>query len=181
METSEFQWEGWTVRACHAPILKTSRVSTAENSAARWSQELGLTRFVNQDLPIIYGSNSLELRHEPSGVRISFCALEGLRAWAYLDHKAVPHLVQSAMQCERISDQAPRLMHVCGVGEWDYTFTTPYAGATAVAPLGAGVPARPNDSSVVKRSAVNLATGKARLRSPLCKCKVLYCELTSDL
>ena len=70
---------------------------------------------------------------------------------------------------------------LCGVGEWDYTFTTPYAGATVVAPLGAGVPARPNDSSVVKRSAVNLATGKARLRSPLCKCKVLHYELTSDL
>ena len=88
--------------ACHERILDTSRTSTAESSAARWGQELGLTRVINQDLPLIYGANSLELVHV-SGVKISFCALDALRAWALLDLPPVPHRVKGPLL------------------EWDYT------------------------------------------------------------
>jgi hypothetical protein len=52
---------------------------------------------------------------------------------------------------------------------WDYTFTTPYAGATARAPLGAGLPAMPDASSFYAHPALDLASGSVQLRKPLCK------------
>ena len=55
--------------------------------------------------------------------------------------------------------------------DWDYTFTTNYAGSTVVAPLAVGCPAVPDTSTFVARPAVDLASGSARLRQPLCKCK----------
>jgi len=148
--------DGWLVRTVRAPILDTSKVSTAEYSVARWGQELGLTRYANQELPVIFGGNSLELYHQASGVRISFCALEALRSWALLDHPPVPYRSKTYPPCE-----------------WDYSFTTPYPGSTVVAPPGKGAVARCNLSSFVYRPAVNLANGKAVLRPPLCKCKTV--------
>lgn len=154
----EKTWDagGWLIRTVRSPILDTSKVSTAEYSVARWGQELGLTRYANQELPIIFGGNSLELYHQASGVRISFCALEALRSWALLGHPAPPY---------RSKDYPP-----CG---WDFSFTTTYPGSTVVAPPGKGAVARPDLSSFVYRPAVNLANGKAVLRPPLCKCKTV--------
>jgi len=80
----------FTARIHRAPILKTNKISTHEYSIGRWSQELGLTRYANQELPIIFGANSLEIIHHASSLRLSFCALEALRCWAYLNHPPVP-------------------------------------------------------------------------------------------
>ena len=83
-------------------------------------------------------------------MRISFCALEALRSWALLDHVPVPHLAPDAA--------AP---------EWEYTFTTAYPGATTVTPVGT----QPDGTSIYPRPAVDLASGQAQLRKPLCKCR----------
>ena len=68
--------------------------------------------------------------HEASGVRLSFCALEALRAWALLDEEPIQHLASSAKP-----------------HEWDYSFTTTYAGSLSVAGLGEGLPAHTNATS----------------------------------
>ena len=101
----------------------------------------------------MFGDNSLELRHEASGVRISFCALEALRCWALLDLPPIPH------RSGFVADP------------WDYTFTTTYAGNTAIAALGSGLPTQLDNRSFYARPATDLASGNARLRKPLCKCK----------
>ena len=146
---------GWTVRTRRAPIIENSELSMSAYSQGAWKRELGLTLFAGQHLPShLFGGNSLELRHNASGVRVSFCALEALRAWAALQHPPVPH---------RATHAPP--------AEWDYTFTTNYPGATAVAALGQGMPAQPDGASFYSRPAVDLARGQAQLRRPLCKCR----------
>ncbi|EOD28619.1 hypothetical protein EMIHUDRAFT_114135 [Emiliania huxleyi CCMP1516] len=136
-------------------MLKNSELSASAYSQGAWRRELGLTLYAGQHLPgQLYGGNSLELYHPASGVRISFCALEALRSWAGLDCAPVPHL----------SPSAP-------LPAWDYTFTTAYPGAVAVAPPGAGVPSQPDGTTFYARAAVDLADGPARLRRPLCKCR----------
>ena len=146
---------GWTVRTRRAPIIENSKLSMSAYSQGAWKRELGLTLFAGQHLPShLFGGNSLELRHNASGVRVSFCALEALRAWAALQHPPVPH---------RATHAPP--------AEWDYTFTTNYPGATAVAALGQGMPAQPDGASFYSRPAVDLARGQAQLRRPLCKCR----------
>ena len=97
---------GWVVRTRRAPILRTSREvsqtdlladsvsvcrcltysaagalaatqTVSRRSHVAWKRELSLTQHAGLELPeALYGGSSLELRHIPSGVRISFCALE---------------------------------------------------------------------------------------------------------
>ena len=56
--------------------------------------------------------------------------------------------------------------------DFDYTFTNHYAGSVDVSSSpGAQLPRGPDMSSVVCRKALDVATGTARLRKPLCKCK----------
>ena len=117
-------------------ILKTNKMSTHEFSIGRWSQELGLTRYANQELPIIYGANTLEIHHQKTNIRISFCALEALRSWAYLNAPPVPHKAKGGPP-----------------SKWDYTFTTNYKGSITRSALGTDIPARPNATSVSKSKA----------------------------
>ena len=109
------RWPGgdWEVRAVHGPIL-----GTEERYA--WKRELSC--FQGQHLPdALWGHSSLELRHAPSGVCLSFCALEALRAWSALD---VP-----PVKVARAWDTTEPPSH-------DWTFTTDYPGSTRVAQLG---------------------------------------------
>ena len=72
---------GWIVRTHRAPILKNSELTTSLYSQGAWRRELGLTLYAGQHLPgLLFGGNSVEIQHEKSGLRISFCALEALRA-----------------------------------------------------------------------------------------------------
>jgi hypothetical protein len=149
---------GWVVRTRRAPIIKNSELVVSEYSQGAWRRELSLTLLAGQHLPsLLGGGSSLELQHEASGVRIGFCALEALRSWALLDLPPVPHLAPHAPPAE-----------------WDYTFTTSYAGSTTVAPLGTRMPAQPDVTSFYARPAVDLVSGKPRLRKPLCKCKGMH-------
>jgi len=105
---------------------------TQPNSHVAWKNELKLTRFANQELPeALWGSNSLVLTHLGTGVRISFCAFEGLRIWSLMDGHddaltIIPHL------SGRIPDP------------WDYTYTTNYSGSvertTGIATVAAKQP-----------------------------------------
>ena len=83
---------GWTIRTTRAPILSVAKRSLAADSQVAWKRELGLGRATNQELPeALYGRNLLALRHDASGVRLAFDALEALRSWALLDAEPIPH------------------------------------------------------------------------------------------
>lgn len=157
MPSQEHSWPGtgWSIKIVTAPILKNSDNSTSEYSTGAWKRELNMTTVAGQSLPgATFGGNSIELIHMPSGLRISFCALEALRAWRLLDLKPIPHLAKNSEPT------------------WDYSFTTPYAGTTrmiaAEPPLAALMP---DGNSLHSRPAADLASGQATLRKPLCKCR----------
>lgn len=105
--------EGWEIGVTKSGIYSTDNFSLSERSHVAWKQELGLTRFANQDLPeALYGDNHLEILHRPSQIKISFSALEALRCWTLSDNEPIPHL----------SGAVP--------DAWDYTYTTDYYGST---------------------------------------------------
>ena len=136
---------GWAVRVHRQPILSNSELVVSDYSQGAWRRELSLTLYAGQHLPrLLAGGSSIELYHEASGVRIGFCALEALRAWALLDLPPVQHLSPIA---------APP--------EWEYTFTTAYPGSVVVAPLGCDMPVQPDESSFYPRPALELASGRA--------------------
>ena len=139
----EHRWAGgWLVRTRQAPIVKSSEISMSDYSHGAWKRELGLTNVAGQSLPgYLFGGNALELVHEASGVRISFCALEALRSWVLEESAPVRHLSPLASP-----------------PEWDYTFTTAYPGSTTVAPVGT----QPDRTSFYSRPAVDLASGRVR-------------------
>ena len=139
----EHRWAGgWLVRTRQAPIVKSSEISMSDYSHGAWKRELGLTNVAGQSLPgYLFGGNALELVHEASGVRISFCALEALRSWVLEESAPVRHLSPLASP-----------------PEWDYTFTTAYPGSTTVAPVGT----QPDRTSFHSRPAVDLASGQVR-------------------
>ena len=139
----EHRWAGgWLVRTRQAPIVKSSEISMSDYSHGAWKRELGLTNVAGQSLPgYLFGGNALELVHEASGVRISFCALEALRSWQLEESAPVRHLSPLASP-----------------PEWDYTFTTAYPGSTTVAPVGT----QPDRTSFHSRRAVDLASGQVR-------------------
>ena len=141
----EHRWAGgWLVRTRQAPIVKSSEISMSDYSHGAWKRELGLTNVAGQSLPgYLFGGNALELVHEASGVRISFCALEALRSWVLEESVPVRHLSPLASP-----------------PEWDYTFTTAYPGSTTVAPVGT----QPDRTSFHSRPAVDLASGQVRTR-----------------
>ena len=141
----EHRWGGgWLVRTRQAPIVKSSEISMSDYSHGAWKRELGLTNVAGQSLPgYLFGGNALELVHEASGVRISFCALEALRSWVLEESAPVRHLSPLASP-----------------PEWDYTFTTAYPGSTTVAPVGT----QPDRTSFHSRPAVDLASGQVRTR-----------------
>ncbi|KAH8044761.1 hypothetical protein JL722_14546 [Aureococcus anophagefferens] len=121
---------GWAVRCTKAPILSVAKRSLSSESHVAWKRELGLGAYGGMELPAaLYGRSALELRHGASGVRLSFCALEALRALAALGAEPERH------------------RNAAAPAEWDWTFTTPYRGATAVADFGDGVPAEPDGAS----------------------------------
>ena len=139
----------WVIRATKARILKSSRVDSRDNTHIGWKRDLNLTLFAGQELPeVIYGDNSLEVCHAPTGLRISFTALAALRCWALLDHPPIPHwaeLLQAQLESKnaaaaggkssRKKGQKTETQTVgTGAHQWDYTFTTSFEGCTDVIP-----------------------------------------------
>jgi hypothetical protein len=158
--TEEFPCDAgrWTVRTRKAPII-----GWMDHFA--WKRELSC--FQGQNLPeAVFGRNTLELKHEKSGIRIHFGALEALRSWSSLDLPPVLALPAKEHFWKKLG-QSGQLQRV----DYDYTFTTPYMGTTDVAPRDVFGPAQLDSSSFLGRKAVDLARGSAQLRRPLCKCR----------
>ena len=93
----EHRWAGgWLVRTRQAPIVQSSEISMSDYSHGAWKRELGLTNVAGQSLPgYLFGGNALELVHEASGVRISFCVhlcipVSTMTNTKYCLHDAVP-------------------------------------------------------------------------------------------
>jgi len=111
----------------------------------------------------LWGENSLEITHNATGITVHFNALEALRSWAALDLPPV-----------RVPAATTGSWLKFGAVDWDYTFTNTYPGSVTMLPRGSRGPigpSRPDSSSFIGRAAVDLATGTAQLRKPLCKCK----------
>lgn len=158
-----FHYAGWTYRAERSHILGT-------DGEYSWKRELNC--FQGQSLPdAIFHRNSLEICHDETGVRIRFCALEALRAWISLDLDPVKAMDAS-------SNHWKHQMKIIPTVDYDYTYTTPYAGATDVIYQSINNEGNSNylevDSSsfVAKKVFDNSPDfGPARLRKPICKCK----------
>jgi len=134
----DFSHSGWSLRTVKAPVL-----SAPEKYA--WKRELQL--FQTQNLPeATFGHNCVEFRHDASGVRLSFCALEALRGWLATGTEPL-RVPQANMGSWR---------HMDPFIDWDWTFTTSYAGCTAVANIAEGVPAKPDSSSIFARTELNV-------------------------
>ena len=151
-----YSWSGgWTVRCVHGKILSTEQMYA-------WKRELNL--YGGQHIPeALFGESSLELRHDATGVRVRFTALEALRAWNSLQLSADNVRVQRSKGISAKYEIE---------SDYDFTYTSAYAGGTDVARfIGEHLPVRPDTGSPIARPAADLACGEARLRKPLCKCK----------
>ena len=157
---------GWSLRINKGPILGT-------DDHYLWKRELNC--FQSQHLPeALFGRNSLEIIHADTGLRLHFNALEALRCWSALDLPPV-----------RVPSANTGSWKQFTTVDWDYTFTNAYQGSMDVIDtdcLHDEEPQHqtrlqkprctvPDSSSFVSREAVDLASGKAQLRKPLCKCK----------
>ena len=106
MACENFRRGNWTVQTHRSKIYSNDSNSLEQKSHVVWKNELGLTRFSNQDLPeALWGSNLLTMHERNSDTTIYFCAIDALRSWLLLDQAPIPH------QSRRRPDA------------WDYTFT----------------------------------------------------------
>jgi len=165
--TKIFKHGGWTFRTNRSHILGT------EGQYA-WKRELHC--FQGQSLPdAIFHNNSLEILHDDTGIRIRFCALEALRAWASLELEPVKALDAGSKHWRHQMNITPSV-------DYDYTYTTLYSGGTDVIDHTMSKDGDnddfnylQNDSSsfVAKKVIDNFQKlgGPARLRRPICKCK----------
>ena len=111
-------------------IFDSDPHSLKEKSHVAWKNELNLTRFANQELPeALWGSNWFGVTHLPTGVRISFCALEGLRVWTLMEEEG--HDDNNNNNHDDVDALSIIIPHLSGriPDPWDYTYTTNYAGS----------------------------------------------------
>jgi type 2A phosphatase activator TIP41 len=113
---------GWRFTSRRGPIASDA---TSETLKA----ELGVLALPEQ----WYDWNRLEVVHESSGLTVSFCGEEALRAWR-ADMPA-PVRVAAAHEWTR-SRQAEMEAHHAKRLEYDWTFTTPYVGTTSSSGVG---------------------------------------------
>jgi len=160
-----FKYGGWNFRTNRSHILGTE-------GHYSWKRELNC--FQGQSLPdAIFHNNSLEIFHDNNGIRIRFCALEALRAWASLELEPVKALDAGSRHWKHRMNITPSV-------HYDYTYTTLYPGGTDIIDQTSSnrdnnLNHLQNDSSsfVAKKVIDNSEKlgGPARLRKPICKCK----------
>jgi type 2A phosphatase activator TIP41 len=112
---------GWTVHARTAPIIGSTLMD-------QYSEQLGGVLTLPE---ICFGNSSLQLRHDASGVVLSFNALDALKQWKADD--LPPLKVNLAREW-----QAARLLEIekqqAVVLEYDWTYTTSYDGSLSWSP-----------------------------------------------
>ncbi|KAG0631341.1 hypothetical protein M758_1G245800 [Ceratodon purpureus] len=105
---------GWRIQTRKAPILKMG-------PREKWEKVLG-----SMHLPqMVFGDNFLELVHEATGLKIHFNALDALRGWKVESLPPV-QIPAAAKWKSRIKPVEQVIL------DYDYTFTTPYAGSQCV-------------------------------------------------
>ena len=124
----------WRVRAVKAPIVGDAAVEAA-------SRALGGVLTLPE---ILFGDSGLTLTHLPSGVELSFRALDALEAWRRED---LPPLRVTAAQQWQAARREEIARQQAAVIEYDWTYTTPYLGTTTVTATAAGAKATGSASS----------------------------------
>eukprot|EP00983_Pelagomonas_calceolata_P110517 1159679-Pelagomonas_calceolata.AAC.6 len=74
---------------------------------------------------MLFNTSGVSLAHEPSGVAITFTAMDALRGWRQEDLPPLQVKVAHAWQKARLAEiQAQNAVRL----EYDWTYTTPYSG-----------------------------------------------------
>ncbi|BBN18269.1 type 2A phosphatase activator TIP41 [Marchantia polymorpha subsp. ruderalis] len=126
---------GWTIRTKKCTILKMDEVE-------RWGQLLDTTHLPE----MVFGDSSLELKHEATGIKIHFNALDGLRGWK--KEGLPPVEVPAAAKWKFASKPSQQV-----ILDYDYTFTTPYCGSENLEPCGQTSALSVRDGSAAERNA----------------------------
>ncbi|KAG0580158.1 hypothetical protein M758_4G152800 [Ceratodon purpureus] len=105
---------GWSIQTRKAGILKTGPREKLEKT-------LGTVHLPE----MVFGDNSLELVHEATGVKIHFNALDALRGWRQESLPPVEVPAAAKWKFRTMPDEQVVL-------DYDYTFTTPYAGSQCI-------------------------------------------------
>uniref|UniRef100_A0A7I4A2Z2 TIP41-like protein n=1 Tax=Physcomitrium patens TaxID=3218 RepID=A0A7I4A2Z2_PHYPA len=105
---------GWFIQSRKGPILKMG-------PREKWEKMLGTIHLPQ----MVFGDNSLELVHETSGVKIHFNALDALRGWR---QESLPPVKIPAAAKWKLRTKPDEQI----ILNYDYTYTTPYAGSQFV-------------------------------------------------
>lgn len=112
---------GWSVRARTAPIISSTLMD-------QYSEQLGGVLTLPE---ILFGNSSLQLRHEASGVVLSFTALDALKQWKADNLAPLKVNVAREWQAARLHEIEKQQAVVL---EYDWTYTTSYAGSLSWCP-----------------------------------------------
>ncbi|KAJ7967532.1 TIP41-like family protein [Quillaja saponaria] len=105
---------GWEIESCKRSILNSSTLQ-------HWEQKLGTSHLPE----MIFGENSLILKHCKSGTKIHFNAFDALSGWK---KEALPPVeVPAAAKWKFRSKPSQQV-----ILDYDYTFTTPYCGSETI-------------------------------------------------
>jgi type 2A phosphatase activator TIP41 len=113
--------KGWTVRARTAPIIGSTLMD-------QYSEQLGGVLTIPE---ICFGNSSLQLRHDASGVVLSFNALDALKQWKADDLPPLKVNVAREWQAARLHEIEKQQAVVL---EYDWTYTTSYSGSLSWSP-----------------------------------------------
>lgn len=112
---------GWTVSARKAPIIGSPLLE-------QYADQLGGVLTLPE---ILFGNSSLQLRHNATGITLSFAAFPALQQWKADDLPPLKVAVASEWQAAR---QQEIQQQQAVVLDYDWTYTTSYAGDVSITP-----------------------------------------------
>ncbi|XP_075478172.1 TIP41-like protein [Primulina tabacum] len=105
---------GWEIESCKRSILSSSLVQ-------QWEEKLQTSHLPE----MVFGESFLVLKHANSGIKIYFNALDALCGWK---QEALPPVEVPAAAKWKFRNKPTDQV----ILDYDYTFTTPYRGSTAI-------------------------------------------------
>ncbi|KAF8059428.1 TIP41L [Scenedesmus sp. PABB004] len=118
---------GWSVRARTAPIIGSAQLDALSGA-------LGGVLTLPE---MVFGNSGLALRHDGSGLSLRFDAGDALRAWRADDLPPLKVSMAREWQAARVEEIAKQQAAVL---EYDWTYTTSYAGTLEWSPPLLGGP-----------------------------------------
>jgi type 2A phosphatase activator TIP41 len=112
---------GWTFTARKAPIIGSPLLE-------EYSDKLGGVLTLPE---ILFGNSSLQLKHEASGIALTFTALGALQQWKADDLPPLKVAVASEWQAARQQEIEQQQAVVL---DYDWTYTTSYVGELSIHP-----------------------------------------------